>query len=92
MSPEDNTAHMVRSLSSSRCMQVTVVMEAIDAEDFGEVVSKPLVSMPYGAPGKIFVAFQKPEGACSLAKFANTLRFYVKAVWPILQSFQVNSD
>ncbi|CAK9218113.1 unnamed protein product [Sphagnum troendelagicum] len=61
---------------------VTVVMEAIDAEDFGEVVSKPLVSMPYGAPGKVFVAFQKPEGACSLAKFANTLRFYVKAVDP----------
>ncbi|CAK9858868.1 unnamed protein product [Sphagnum jensenii] len=61
---------------------VAVVMEATDGDDFRFVAIKPIVSMPYGAPGQAFVAFEKPEGACSLGKFSNTLTFYVKEVDP----------
>jgi coatomer protein complex subunit gamma len=55
-------------------------MEPIEGEDFNQVATKPLASMPCGVPGQAFVAFEKPEGACSLGKFSNTLRFYVKEV------------
>jgi coatomer protein complex subunit gamma len=61
---------------------VAVVMEATDGDDFRFVAIKPIVSMPYGAPGQAFVTFEKPEGACSLGKFSNTLTFYVKEVDP----------
>lgn len=61
-------------------MQVSVAMESLDGEEFKQVAAKPLASMPYGAPGQAFVAFEKPEGACSTGKFSNTLRFYVKEV------------
>lgn len=62
------------------CIQVSVVMESIEGEDFNQVATKPLASMPCGVPGQAFVAFEKPEGACSIGKFSNTLRFYVKEV------------
>lgn len=55
-------------------------MEPIEGDDFNQVATKPLPSMPCGVPGQAFVAFEKPEGSCSLGKFSNTLRFYVKEV------------
>ena len=62
-------------------VQVSVVIDPIEGEDFNQVATKPLASMPCGVPGQAFVAFEKPEGAGSLGKFSNTLRFYVKEVW-----------
>lgn len=61
-------------------MQVHVIMDVVEGEDFKQLATKPLASMACGAPGQAFVAFEKPEGACSIGKFANTLRFYVKEV------------
>ncbi|KAG0615004.1 hypothetical protein M758_5G007500 [Ceratodon purpureus] len=61
---------------------VSVVMEPIEGEDFNQVATKPLASMPCGVPGQAFVAFEKPDGACSLGKFSNTLMFNVKEVDP----------
>lgn len=60
---------------------VTVIMDASEAEDFSEVSLKPLASLPYDSPGQTFVAFEKPEGVV-VGKFANTLRFIVKEVDP----------
>ncbi|RZC92564.1 hypothetical protein C5167_029341 [Papaver somniferum] len=60
---------------------VTVIMDASEAEDFSEVSLKPLASLPYDFPGQTFVAFEKPEGVV-VGKFANTLRFIVKEVDP----------
>lgn len=59
--------------------QVVVIMDASEAEDFSEVASKPLRSLPYDSPGQTFVAFEKPEGVV-LGKFTNMLRFIVKEV------------
>lgn len=61
-------------------LQVNVIMDCIEGEDFKQVVTKPLASMPCGAPGQAFVAFEKSEGECSTGKFSNTLRFIVKEV------------
>lgn len=61
-------------------IQVHVIMDIVEGEDFKQVATKPLVSMACGAPGQAFVAFEKPEGACSIGKFANTLRFNIKEV------------
>ena len=61
-------------------LQVTVIMETIEREDFKQIATKPLASMPCGAPGQAFVAFEKPEGMCSTGRFSNTLRFFVKEV------------
>lgn len=55
-------------------------MDIVEGEDFKQVATKPLASMACGAPGQAFVAFEKPEGACSIGKFANTLRFNIKEV------------
>ncbi|KAI3957525.1 hypothetical protein MKX01_001884 [Papaver californicum] len=60
---------------------VTVIMDASEAEDFSEVSLKPLASLPYDSPGQTFVSFEKPEGVV-VGKFANTLRFIVKEVDP----------
>ncbi|KAI3870662.1 hypothetical protein MKX03_000622 [Papaver bracteatum] len=60
---------------------VTVIMDASEAEDFSEVSLKPLASLPCDSPGQTFVAFEKPEGVV-VGKFANTLRFIVKEVDP----------
>lgn len=61
---------------------VNVIMESIEGEDFKQIATKPLASMPCGAPGQAFVAFEKLDGECSIGKFSNTLRFFVKEVDP----------
>ncbi|KAH9616187.1 hypothetical protein KSS87_001916 [Heliosperma pusillum] len=61
---------------------VTVIVDASEAEEFGEVASKPLRSLPYDSPGQTFLAFQKPEGVPAVGKFTNILRFFVKEVDP----------
>ncbi|VAI07993.1 unnamed protein product [Triticum turgidum subsp. durum] len=54
--------------------------DATDAEEFSEVCSKPLKSLPYDSPGQIFVAFEKPEHVPAIGKFSNVLKFTVKEV------------
>eukprot|EP01018_Ginkgo_biloba_P001900 Gb_36850 [translate_table: standard] len=53
---------------------VSVMVDTSESEEFTEVASKPLKSLPYDSPGQIFVAFEKPEGACSAGKFSNILK------------------
>ncbi|OVA18689.1 Clathrin/coatomer adaptor [Macleaya cordata] len=60
---------------------VIVIVDASEAEDYSEVASKPLRSLPYDSPGQTFVAFEKPEGVVH-GKFSNMLRFIVKEVDP----------
>lgn len=59
---------------------VTVYVDATDAEEFSEVCSKPLRSLPYDSHGQIFVAFEKPERVPATGKFSNVLKFTVKEV------------
>uniref|UniRef100_A0A5B6YRP2 Coatomer subunit gamma n=1 Tax=Davidia involucrata TaxID=16924 RepID=A0A5B6YRP2_DAVIN len=59
---------------------VTVIVDASEAEEFSEVASKPLRSLPYDSPGQTFVAFEKPDGVPAVGKFSNMLRFIVKEV------------
>ncbi|CAJ1933490.1 unnamed protein product [Sphenostylis stenocarpa] len=61
---------------------VIVIVDASEAEEFSEVFSKPLRSLPYDSPGHIFVAFEKPEGLPVAGKFSNVLKFIVKEVDP----------
>uniref|UniRef100_A0A2P2MU92 Uncharacterized protein MANES_17G100400 n=1 Tax=Rhizophora mucronata TaxID=61149 RepID=A0A2P2MU92_RHIMU len=61
---------------------VTVIVDASEAEEFSELASKPLRSLPYDSPGQAFVAFEKPEGVPAVGKFLNMLRFIVKEVDP----------
>ncbi|KAF9676007.1 hypothetical protein SADUNF_Sadunf09G0093500 [Salix dunnii] len=61
---------------------VSVIVDLSEADDFAEVLSKPLQSLPYDTPGQTFVAFEKPEGITAVGKFSNTLRFIVKEVDP----------
>ncbi|XP_015056767.1 coatomer subunit gamma [Solanum pennellii] len=61
---------------------VSVIVDASEAEEFSEVASKPLKSLPYDTPGQTFVAFERPEGVPAVGKFSNTLRFIVKEVDP----------
>ncbi|KAG0616027.1 hypothetical protein M758_5G084800 [Ceratodon purpureus] len=61
---------------------VNVIMEIVEGEDFTQIATKPIASMPCGVPGQAFVAFEKPDGVCSTGKFSNTLRFIVKEVDP----------
>jgi coatomer subunit gamma len=60
--------------------QVIVVVDASEADEFSEVASKPLRSLPFDSPGQTYVAFEKPEGVLSVGKFSNVLRFFVKEV------------
>lgn len=55
-------------------------MDASEAEEFSEVATKPLRSLPYDSPGQTFVAFEKPEGVPAVGKFSNMLRFIGKEV------------
>ncbi|GJN24846.1 hypothetical protein PR202_gb12614 [Eleusine coracana subsp. coracana] len=71
-------------------LQVTVLVDASEADEFLEVVSKPLKSLPYDSPGQTFVAFEKPEGVLATGKFSNVLRFIVKEVDP--SSGEVEDD
>ncbi|CAN6451140.1 unnamed protein product [Victoria cruziana] len=59
---------------------VTVFVDASEAEEFAEVVSKPLNSLPYDSPGQTFVAFERPEGQPSVGKFSNMLKFIYREV------------
>ncbi|GJX34574.1 coatomer subunit gamma-2, partial [Tanacetum coccineum] len=59
---------------------VTIVVDASEAEEFEELATKPLKSLPYDTPGQTFVAFEKPAGVPAVGKFANVLRFNVKEV------------
>ncbi|XP_011037539.1 PREDICTED: coatomer subunit gamma [Populus euphratica] len=61
---------------------VSVIVDASEADEFAEVASKPLRSLPYDTPGQTFVAFEKPEGITAVGKFTNMLRFIVKEVDP----------
>ncbi|XP_038971627.1 coatomer subunit gamma-2-like isoform X2 [Phoenix dactylifera] len=61
---------------------VTVFVDASEAEEFSEVASKPLKTLPYDSPGQSFVAFEKPEGVPAVGKFSNLLKFIVKEVDP----------
>ncbi|KAJ8450881.1 hypothetical protein Cgig2_032506 [Carnegiea gigantea] len=61
---------------------VTVIVDASEAEEFAEVAVRPLRSLPYDSPGQTFVAFQKPQGVATVGKFSNILRFIVKEVDP----------
>ncbi|VAH16461.1 unnamed protein product [Triticum turgidum subsp. durum] len=60
--------------------EVVVFVDASEAEEFSEVASKPLRSLPYDSPGQTFVAFEKPEGVLATGKFSNILKFIVKEV------------
>ncbi|CAN6307395.1 unnamed protein product [Urochloa humidicola] len=59
---------------------VTVCVDASDAEELSEICSKPLASLPYNSAGQIFVAFEKPERVPAIGKFLNLLKFTVKEV------------
>ncbi|KAG8364328.1 hypothetical protein BUALT_Bualt19G0117300 [Buddleja alternifolia] len=61
---------------------VTVIVDASEAEEFSEIGTKPLKSLPYDTPAQTFVAFEKPEGVPAIGKFSNMLRFTVKEVDP----------
>ncbi|KAL9253317.1 Coatomer subunit gamma-like protein [Drosera capensis] len=61
---------------------VAVIVDASDAEEFNEVASKPLKSLPFDVSGQTFVSFQKPKGVPAAGKFSNTLTFIVKEVDP----------
>nr|GEV74904.1 coatomer subunit gamma-2 [Tanacetum cinerariifolium] len=56
------------------------LLEDVKAEEFEELATKPLKSLPYDTPGPTFVAFEKPAGVPAVGKFANVLRFNVKEV------------
>ncbi|KAI8556515.1 hypothetical protein RHMOL_Rhmol05G0259200 [Rhododendron molle] len=57
---------------------VSVIVDAFEAEEFSEVSTKPLRSLPYDSPGQTFEAFEKPDGVPAVGKFSNTLKFVVK--------------
>lgn len=57
-----------------------MIVDASEAEEFSEVSTKPLRSLPYDSPGQTFVAFEKPDGVPAVGKFSNTLKFVVKEV------------
>ncbi|XP_030926696.1 coatomer subunit gamma-like [Quercus lobata] len=57
-------------------------MDSSKAEEFAEVLSKPIRSLPYDIPGQTFVAFEKPEGVPAVDKFSNMLKFIVTKVDP----------
>ncbi|KAL0386965.1 UNVERIFIED_CONTAM: Coatomer subunit gamma-2 [Sesamum radiatum] len=68
--------------SFGKLFKVTVIVDASEAEEFAEVGTKPLKSLPYDTPAQTFVAFEKPEGVPAVGKFSNVLRFTVKEVDP----------
>lgn len=71
---------MLKMCSDFHFPQVTVFVDASEAEEFSEVLTKPLQSLPYDSPGQTFVAFEKPEGVPAIGKFSNLLKFVVKEV------------
>jgi len=65
---------------------VVVFVDASEADEFLEVASKPLESLPYDSPGQTFVAFEKPDGVIATGKFSNILKFIVKEVCVLYSS------
>ncbi|KAM0007302.1 putative clathrin/coatomer adaptor, adaptin-like, coatomer/calthrin adaptor appendage [Helianthus debilis subsp. tardiflorus] len=61
---------------------VVVVVDASEAEEFAEVATMPLKSLPYDTLGQTFVAFEKPEEVPAVGRFSNVLKFLVKEVDP----------
>ncbi|KAL3638563.1 hypothetical protein CASFOL_017934 [Castilleja foliolosa] len=59
---------------------VTIIVDASEAEEFSEVGTKPLKSLPYDTPAQTFVVFERPKGVPAVGKFSNVLRFTVKEV------------
>ena len=57
-------------------------MDLAEAEEFEEAAVVPLKAMVYGVTGHTYVALSKPEGALSLGKFTNVMRFKVVEVDP----------
>ena len=53
-------------------------MDSSEVEEFTEVLSKPIRSLPYDTPGQTFMAFKKLEGVPAVGKFSNMLKFIVK--------------
>ncbi|XP_059653824.1 coatomer subunit gamma-2-like [Cornus florida] len=70
------------TISEQLLENVTVIVDTSECEEFSEVASKPLRSLPYDSPGQIFVAFEKPDGVPAVGKFSNMLKFFVKEVDP----------
>ncbi|KAI7980856.1 Coatomer subunit gamma [Camellia lanceoleosa] len=64
--------------SFEKLFKVTIIVDASDVEEFTEVSTKPLNSLPYDSPGQTFVVFEKPEGVPTVGKFSNMLKFIVK--------------
>eukprot|EP00217_Crustomastix_stigmatica_P014394 CAMPEP_0183795972 /NCGR_PEP_ID=MMETSP0803_2-20130417/6653_1 /TAXON_ID=195967 /ORGANISM="Crustomastix stigmata, Strain CCMP3273" /LENGTH=902 /DNA_ID=CAMNT_0026040537 /DNA_START=42 /DNA_END=2746 /DNA_ORIENTATION=- len=60
---------------------VTVVMEP-EEEGFQEECTVPLLTMPFGDVGHVFVCMARPDGALLLGKFVNCLKFTAKEVDP----------
>ena len=73
-------AHVEDLINVRYFFQVTVYVDATYAEEFSEVCSKLLKSLPYDSPGQIFVAFEKPEHVPASGKFSNVLKFTIKEV------------
>ena len=55
-------------------------MDSSEAEEFAEVLSKPIRSLPYDTPGQTFVVFEKPKRVLIVENFSNMLKFIVKEV------------
>ncbi|CAI7783105.1 unnamed protein product [Closterium sp. NIES-53] len=81
-------AHMVfqfnctNTIAEQMLQDVTVLMDLAEAEEFEEVATIPLKSMAYGVTGHTFVALSKPEGALTLGKITNIMKFKVVEVDP----------
>ncbi|CAI5952905.1 unnamed protein product [Closterium sp. NIES-65] len=81
-------AHMVfqfnctNTIAEQMLQDVTVLMDLAEAEEFEEVATIPLKSMAYGVTGQTFVALSKPEGALTLGKITNIMKFKVVEVDP----------
>ncbi|XP_010437613.1 PREDICTED: coatomer subunit gamma [Camelina sativa] len=72
--------------------RVNVIVDASEAEEFNEVTSKALNSLPYDKPGQAFVVFKKPAGVPAVGKFSNTLTFVVKEVDPSTGEADADDD
>jgi len=58
----------------------TVIVDSSKVEEFAEVLSKPIRSLPYDTPEQTFMAFKKLEGVPAVGKFSNMLKSIVKEV------------
>lgn len=56
------------------------MVDLAEAEEFEEVASVPLPSLPYSVSKHTFVALSRPENAVTLGKFTNIMKFRVREV------------